>query len=210
MKILLATHNQAKLERYGKILKSVPDLEVVSLSDLKITQKVEEDCETNIENALKKARTYGKISGLITVAVDESLMTNFLPESEQPGVYARRLAKGGKELTDAQLLETWKEIFKKYPQEDRQFIFNYALAYFNPENNAEGVECAEGRGYVMDHFSEVETNGYPSSNFLSLTKGGLSYAEMDEKEREEHNFLIFADFVEKFKKWLGENSLELL
>ena len=183
-------------------MKSVPDLEVVSLSDLKITQKVEEDCETNIENALKKARTYGKISGLITVAVDESLMTNFLPESEQPGVYARRLAKGGKELTDAQLLETWKEIFKKYPQEDKQFIFDNAMAYFNPKSNAEGVECVEVAYYIAKHFSNLKPNGYPLDTLMSLTSYGAPVIELDQEEKDKKELEAFNNFVENFKKFL--------
>lgn len=202
MQILLATHNLAKLERYGKILKSIPGLEVVSLADLKITEKADENYNTNMENALHKARTYGKISGLTTIAVDESLMTNFLPDNQQPGVYARRFAKDKKELTDEALIEVWKEIFKLYPQENKQFIFDSALAYYNPGNNNEGVECVDVRYHIAKYISDISSNGYPLDRLMSSTQSGLPYIEMNEKEKDENDLKAFAGFVEKFEKFL--------
>lgn len=202
MKILLATHNVSKLERYKKILKTIDFIELVSLTDLNITEKVEENYETNTENALHKARTYGKISGFITVAIDEALMTNFLPDNEQPGVYARRLNKDKKELIDGEIIETWKKIFKLYPQKDKQFIWSFAVAFYNPVNNSEGAECIEEISHIAKYFSTFETSGYPMSTFLSSTKNGKPYIEMDQKEKEEKDNKNFRVFIRKFKKWI--------
>jgi len=83
MQILIATHNQAKFDRYKNILSQINGLKIFSLSDLKISEKVEENYTTNTENAMHKAITYGNISGLITIGVDEAVMTNFLPDNEQ-------------------------------------------------------------------------------------------------------------------------------
>lgn len=202
MKILIATHNQSKLKRYKKILEAIDFIEPISLADLDITEKVEENHTTNTENALHKARTYGKLSGIITVAIDEALMTNFLPDNEQPGVYARRFAKDNKELTDSELIVVWKEIFKLYPQEDKQFIWNFAVAFYNPNNDSEGVECIEEVSHVAKYFSTIETNGYPMSTFLSFRKDGRPYIEMSQQEKDAKDFTSFKVFIDNFTKWL--------
>jgi inosine/xanthosine triphosphate pyrophosphatase family protein len=202
MKILLATHNKSKLERYKRILKPLDFAELVSLADLGIAEKVEENHATNIENALHKARTYGKISGLITIAIDEALLTNFLPDNEQPGVYARRFSKNKKELTDEELIEVWREIFKLYPQKDKKFIWNFAVAFYNPENDSEGFECIEEVSYVAKYFSPIKSNGYPMSTFLSFEQGGIPYIEMNQSKKDEIDAQNFASFVNIFKTWL--------
>ncbi|HMN19306.1 MAG TPA: non-canonical purine NTP pyrophosphatase [Candidatus Moranbacteria bacterium] len=202
MKILIATHNPSKFERYKRILEIIDFLEPVSLADLGITEKVEENYATNVENALHKARTYGKLSGMITVAVDEALMTNFLPDNEQPGVYARRFAKDKKEQTDEELIEIWKEIFKAYSQEDKKFIWNFAVAFYNPKNDSEGVECVEEISHVAKYFSPIKSNGYPMSTFLSFSLNGIPYIEMSQKEKDHKDIQNFASFVDVFNRWL--------
>ncbi|QQS21050.1 MAG: hypothetical protein IPL87_00685 [Candidatus Moraniibacteriota bacterium] len=201
-KVLLATHNRSKFERYRKILKAIPDLEVVSLFDVGITEKVEENYATNRENAEHKAQSYGKISGLITIAIDDSLMTNFLPESEQPGVYARRFAKDKKELTDLELIAVWKKIFDRYPQEEKKFIWNFAIAFYNPSNGSLGGVSLEEIDYLAQYFSSIETNGYPLSALLSSTKDGIPYIEMSQEEKEIIESESFLPFVKDFQRWL--------
>ncbi|HZJ34851.1 MAG TPA: non-canonical purine NTP pyrophosphatase, partial [Candidatus Angelobacter sp.] len=143
MKVLIATHNLAKLKRYKKILGLIDNIEIVSLTDMGISEKVEENYTTNTENALHKARVYGELSGLITVAADEALMTNFLPDNEQPGVYARRFSADKSELTDNEVINVWRKIFDLYPQPDKQFIWSFAVAFYNPETKSEGVQCID-------------------------------------------------------------------
>lgn len=204
MKVLIATHNQSKLKRYKKILEVFDDLELVSLTDLNITEKVEENFVTNTENALHKARVYGKLSGLITVAADEALMTNFLPDNQQPGVYARRFTKDKSELTDDGVIAIWSEIFKLYPQTDKQFIWSFAVAYYNPANDSEGVDCVEQISYVAKHFSTVKHHGYPMSSFLTSVKNGKPYTELSQSENDATDAKNFANFVISFKRWLEQ------
>ncbi len=206
MKVLIATHNQSKLKRYKKILEVFEAIELVSLTDLGITQKVEENFTTNTENALHKAKIYGDLSGLITVAADEALMTNFLPDNEQPGVYARRFSKDKSELTDDEVVTVWHEIFKLYPQADKQFIWDFAVAYYNPNNGSSGVQCVEQISYIADYLSTVRHHGYPMSSFLTSTKNGKPYTEMDQSENDATDAKNFADFVSKFGQWLESNQ----
>lgn len=203
MKILIATHNQSKLERYRKILQAIDSIETVSLCDLGITEKVEENYPTNKENALNKARIYGELSGLITVAIDEALMTNFLPDNEQPGVYARRFTKDKSELSDEELIEVWKKIFEAYPQEDKQFIWNFAIAFHDPTSGKEDVECVEEISHVAEYFSSQKTKGYPMSSFLSFENKGIPYIEISQEEKDHRDRKNFSKFVDTFEGWLG-------
>jgi inosine/xanthosine triphosphate pyrophosphatase family protein len=202
MKILLATHNQAKFIRYKKIIETISDLEIVSLLDLGISEKADEIFETNKENALHKAKIYGELSSEITLAIDEAVMTNFLPDNEQPGVYVRRLGNNKKELSDKEVIFAWKEIFTLYPQEDKKFIWNFAMAYFNPKNSAQGFFQVEKISHVARKFSDKNTDGYPMSAILSPFKNGEAYLEIEEAIREADDKEKFKDFLEVFEKWL--------
>lgn len=206
MQILIATHNQSKLTRYQKILASVEGIELVSLSDLNITEKVEEDQTTNIENAIKKARFYGDLSGLITVAADEALMTNFLPDGEQPGVYARRFSSDKRELTDPEVIDVWKKIFQIYPQDDKQFIWDFAVAYYNPATKQEGTASVQQISYATKYFSLVVPKGYPMSAFMSPDPDGKPYSELSEADYYKADNKNFATFVSVFNKWITEQD----
>ncbi|MEI7918125.1 MAG: non-canonical purine NTP pyrophosphatase [Candidatus Saccharibacteria bacterium] len=206
MKILIATHNQSKLKRYQQILKSIDFIELVSLTDLNITEKVEEDCATNTDNALKKAHVYGKLSGLITVAADEALMTNFLPDNEQPGVYARRFTSDRSELTDNGVIDAWKQIFKLFPQDDKQFIWSFAIAFYNPTDESEDISHVQQISYVADHFSNILPSGYPMSTFMSPYPNGKPYSELTIDEDTAVDAKNFANFTVSFTKWLDEKN----
>lgn len=202
MKILIATHNQSKFKRYQKILGVIDSIETISLADLNITEKVEENFATNTKNAIHKAKSYGKLSGMITVAIDEALLTNFLPDNEQPGVYARRFAKDKRELTDVELIDVWKKIFEMYPQEDKKFIWNFAVAFYNPADDSQGIQCVEEISHLAKYFSPIKSNGYPMSTFLSFERDGIPYIEINQKIKDEKDVENFASFVINFKKWL--------
>lgn len=203
MEILIATHNLAKLARYKKIIQEITGVKIFSLADLGITEKVEEIFATNIENARHKAQIYGKLSGKITLAVDEAVMTNFLPEHEQPGVYVRRFCGNKEELTDREVIETWRKIFRKYPQEDKQFIWSFALAYFDPQKNTRGDFLVEQISYVARVFSQNEkTDGYPMSAILSPHRNGRAYLDMTSEMQEEIDRKRFQSFLEVFREWL--------
>jgi inosine/xanthosine triphosphate pyrophosphatase family protein/SAM-dependent methyltransferase len=200
MKILIATHNKQKLFRYRRLLSQLPDLEVLSLDDLRIAEKVEENFSNNIENAKHKARFYGDISGLITLGIDEAVLTDFLPDNEQPGVYVRRFSGDKRELGDDEVIEVWKEIFKKYPQEDKKFIFDYAIAYYDPQGGLIGTMTAKQVAYVADKISDLKSNGYPLSRILTPEKGGRSYAELRKENNWKADDIIFSKFISWIKK----------
>lgn len=201
MKILLATHNPAKLKRYAQLL-SIFDVEVVTLAEFGITEKVEENFQTSLENAIFKAQSYAKLSGLPTLAIDEAVHTNFLPDDEQPGVYARRFSKEKRELTDEELLNVWLEIFKQYPQTDKEFYWDFSVAFYNPETDSLGHSTDREISYVGTHISNVTVPGYPLSQILTVTKGGKPHAEMNDTEKFDFDRNNLHNFQQQFQAWL--------
>lgn len=202
MKILVATHNPAKLERYKALLEPLKNLKIVSLSDIGITEKIDEPFTSAKDNAAHKAKFYGKKSGIITVAVDEAAHTNFLPNDEQPGVYVRRLKKGNIESTDLDVLSFWEETFNRYPQPDKKFIWDFSIAYYNPKNDQLSSSCIKIKSIVIQPFSKKLVPGYPMSSFLGLSKKHKQHSELTEQEKITEDKINFKNFIKDFTTWV--------
>ena len=197
-KILIATHNQGKLNRYKNLFANLGDLELVSLSDLNIDVKVDEPYNSPEDNSIFKAKEYGRISLLPTIAVDEAVVTNFLPENEQPGVFVRRFNKDKRELSDEEVLDIWKEISRLYPKENRQFIWDFRLSYYDPESGDLKIAKAIQKDFLADDFSEKINPGYPMSSFMIPEGYDKPYAELDQElllEIDKKNLNPFIDLI---------------
>ena len=72
MKVLLATTNKSKIRYYGQRLIE-NGVDVITLNDLDKKLDIDENGKKPVENAIIKARAYGKISNLPTVALDDGL-----------------------------------------------------------------------------------------------------------------------------------------
>ena len=168
MELLIATHNEAKFNRYKNLLADIPGLSMQSLSGANIHQKIEEPYSTSIENAIHKAKEYARLAMKTTLAIDESVHTNFLPDDEQPGVFVRRINKG-RTLTDQEMLAFWKEAFKKYPHKDRRLIWEFGIACCSP-SDVLGSAIVKREDKVTENFSNVIVKGYPMDSFLIQPK----------------------------------------
>ena len=89
MKLVLATNNAHKLSEIRQILGNQFE-EILSLADLGIKQDIEETGTTLKENAIIKAKTVMKWTGLPALADDTGLMVDAL--NGEPGVYSARYA----------------------------------------------------------------------------------------------------------------------
>ena len=99
-KLLIATGNPGKMLEYHDLLRAVP-FQLVSLSDMGITDEVEETGVTFHENAALKTSGYAALSGLLTLADDSGLEVDALDGA--PGVYSARYG----ELPDASPQESF-------------------------------------------------------------------------------------------------------
>lgn len=195
--ILLATHNKGKIKRYKALFSCFSDLELISLEEIGIKLKVDEPFNAPAENSMHKAKEYGNFSNLPTIAIDEAVETNFLPDNEQPGVFVRRLKKG-KELSDQEVLDAWKEIFASYPDNDLKFIWDFRMSYYNPKSGELKTEKAIQINTVARNFSNIIDPGYPMSSFIIPEGLDKPHSELSTEEFlqvDRTNLKPFVDFM---------------
>ncbi len=175
-KLLIATSNPGKLKEYKELLKGLP-LKLVSLKDLRIKNKVNENAKTFEENAIKKAKFYSRLTGLATLADDGGLEIDYL--KGEPGVKSRRWP--GYEATDEELIDFCLKKLEGVPWQKRKAQLRVIIALAIPgkevlisEGKLRGVILTEPRGKLI--------LGYPVRPIFYLPKYGKSFAELNFKE----------------------------
>ena len=164
MKLVIATRNKHKLEEIHEIF-NVPGLKIVSALDFQEVPDVVEDGETFEANAIKKAVSLAKATGLWALADDSGLEVDAL--NRAPGIYSARYA-GEPVSYPANNLKLLKEIEKA---SNRLARFRCVIALSSPDGNArtvdgrcEGVIAREERGregfgydplFIPDGFSKT-------------------------------------------------------
>jgi len=203
MNILIASHNNSKIQRYSLVLRQIPNIQVLSLADVGITYKAKEPFETAKENSIYKSREYAKLANMATLAIDEAVTTNFLPDHEQPGVYVRRFMTKDRELTDEEALHIWKSILDRYPQQDKEFIWDFSISYYNPAKEVSHYHKVTMHSFVANSFSTRIQEGYPMSSFLRSEESTKPYVELSEQESQALDLNLFHEFTIQFSKWIG-------
>ena len=165
-KILFATGNATKAKRFSEgLLKN--GIEVISLKDVDINIEVEENGKDAIENALIKARSYYETTGMITIAMDDNLYIENIPNELQPGMYVRRV--DGKRLNDEEMIEYYSSLAKEYGNNGKltaRWLYGLALI-------KDGIEKTytwnKEDFYIVDKPSNIINPGYPL-NSISINK----------------------------------------
>ena len=172
MKIAIATNNKKKLKEIRAVLGSFFD-EMLSLEELGIDIEIEETGTTLTENALIKARTILRLTGLASLADDSGLMCDALDGA--PGVYSARYA--GDEHDDA---ANNALLLKNLAGKDRSAHFCSVIALCLPD----GREfTAEGRvdGAILDE--EHGEGGFGYDPLFFSPELGKTFAEASPEEK---------------------------
>lgn len=178
-KLLIATHNPAKLERYKTLLSDHKGVEAVGFEEIGVSLKVEETEPTALGNAVKKATEYAKAGNLPVLAIDEELFIDALPPEKQPGVNVRRIA--GYEATDEELLQAVLDLLKGLPLEQRGYAWNFAIVLATPEGKM-GTREVKLRGYFALKPKLPIRPGYPLSSLFYDPKLGKYHSEQTQEE----------------------------
>lgn len=120
MKLIFATHNKNKLKEVKSLIPST--IELLSLDDINLLEEIEETATTIEGNALLKAQTIYKQTGINCFADDSGLLVNAL--NGAPGVYSARYA--GEHKSDSDNLE--KLLKDLTGEEDRNAHFKTVMA----------------------------------------------------------------------------------
>ena len=183
-KLLIATTNPAKLAEIKEFLSDLP-IECVGLIDVGITQSVEETGATFEENAILKAKTYAKLSGLPTLADDGGLEIDAL--GGEPGVHSHRWIHKDREDEDEELIQHAITLLSGLPDEKRgaQLRLVMALVYGGKIQTSEGVI----RGIIAQKPSVYRRKGFPYRSLLYLPDIHKFYNhdELTKEENKEYN-----------------------
>jgi len=186
MKLLIASHNPAKIEEYKRYLSDLP-LELISLSDLNIKEEAPEDGKTFEENAVKKAKFHHKLTGLPVITDDGGLMIDVL--NGAPGVKSRRWL--GYKMTDEEMIQSVIEKTKDIPEGKRTCHLVGVLALVMPDGKVY-TQWAQIDGVVAQIPTEKRLDGFPYRSFFYLPKFKKFYLELTNEEHEQINHRKFA------------------
>ena len=176
MKILLATHNPAKLDDYKRIF-GEQGFEVVSLEDMGIEEKYEEQGDNFEENARAKALFYYNSSGRPTISEDGGLEIDYL--GGEPGVRSRRWP--GHEASDKELVAHLQEKVKEIPEDKRTARFTAVACLVKSLDEIQVVKnSTEGR--LTDKMRQGYQKGFPYRALFIVDKFNKYYMDLSDEE----------------------------
>ena len=177
MKLVLATKNSGKVIEFERILLELgaKDLEVIGLDKFPEIGDIEETGSTFEENALLKARTICKLTGLPALADDSGICVDALGGA--PGLYSARYSGKGDAANNQKLLHELRDV----PDEKRGAYFICVAAFVRPD----GFEkTMEGRFYGSILHQPIGNGGFGYDPLfkpkgMELSSAQLSAAQKD-------------------------------
>lgn len=193
---LIATHNKKKKNELLRILSPL-GIDVKTDTEIGLTlTEVDETGETFYENALLKAKSGAKESGLPCVADDSGLVVDYLAGA--PGIYSARFAgeHGNDSKNNAKLLKLLTDV----PDDERtaRFVSVVCCVFPNGDILSARGECEGKIGY-----SEIGDGGFGYDPVFMVD--GKSFAEFsaEEKDKLSHRGKALALLSEKIKDYMS-------
>ena len=197
MKVLFATTNPAKVQRYTAGLEEA-GIEVLTIKDLGYEIPVDECGKNAIENALIKAKAYYDKTKMICIGMDNNLFIEDLPEEKQPGNHVRRI--NGKTLSDDEMIEYYTNLVKENGGKlTAKWV--YGMVVYDGKE-AKSYSWSKEHFYFIDTPCQMRNPGYPLDSItiipeynrylVEFTDEERKHRTQNEKDREVGKFLIEA------------------
>ena len=179
MELVIATHNKDKFKELFLGLESL-ELKLRSLNDFPEIGEIIEDGDTLEENALIKARTVFKLTGLPSISDDTGLEVAAL--NGQPGIYTARYA--GENCSYSDNVNKMMDKMKLVPWESRNAEFKTYMAYV--DKHVELTACGVVKGKIDKKIKNVGGFGYDPIFYVSEYKRTFSEMSIEEKNKISH------------------------
>ena len=179
MELVIATHNKDKFKELFLGLESL-ELKLRSLNDFPEIGEIIEDGDTLEENALIKARTVFKLTGLPSISDDTGLEVAAL--NCQPGIYTARYA--GENCSYSDNVNKMMDEMKLVPWESRNAEFKTYMAYV--DKHVELTACGVVKGKIDKKIKNVGGFGYDPIFYVSEYKRTFSEMSIEEKNKISH------------------------
>lgn len=178
MKIILATHNQGKVEEVKYIFSDLKNIKIIYMDEAGITDDIEENGQTIEENAFKKASFVSEKTSTWTMADDTGIYIEAL--GGKPGAYPARW--GGKSLKGRDKVNFALEKMKNILEKDRKAYFKTAVALISPEGNRwffKGIIS----GIITSEVVGVPNNFLPYDTIFKPDGFDKTFSQMSEEEK---------------------------
>jgi XTP/dITP diphosphohydrolase len=166
MKFIAATNNKGKLRELEYLLSKL-GCELLSLEKADFSGEIEENGKTFEENALIKAETVMKSTGLAAIADDSGIEVDALGGA--PGIHSARFAGPGMHVV--KLLDVLRDV----PEGKRGARFVSAIACAFPDGDRIVVR-GECKGEIL--FEARGTGGFGYDPVFYVPEYGQTFAEM--------------------------------
>lgn len=176
-KLLIGTGNKGKFPEILDILDGLP-FDIINLRDVPELPKdyeVEEPGMTFEGNAIIKAMTMGKRTGLLTLAEDAGLEVDVL--DGRPGVYSARYGPGTDEDRYKKLLHELEGV----PDDKRTARFIAVVAIYDPEDDK--IRTCDGKYEGKITTDPRGTNGFGYDPIFISPELGKTNAEATKEEK---------------------------
>lgn len=177
--LVIATHNQGKLQEFRELMKELP-VQIKCLADFEAIEEPEETGKTFAANAKLKAAYYAKKTGMVCIADDSGLEVQALDGA--PGVRSARYA--GEKATDEEnnqlLLHNMKFQVK------RTCRFRCALAVVQPDGRVLYETDGSCDGMLLHEPLGTGGFGYDPLFWSTELHKGMAEDTMQEKNKISH------------------------
>lgn len=190
MKLLIATHNQAKLKEIKKNMEKLLShpIEIISLHDTGIKQSPQETGKTIEENAIIKAHYYAEKTNLPVLSDDSGFHIDAL--NGEPGVLSNQWL--GREASDQELIDYTMKRMHGIPKQKRTATLDTVLCLYHPHKNETICEYGSVRGYIPDVPYPTFEEGFPFRPVFVIAQYNKYYDELTEEEHEKVNQRLIA------------------
>lgn len=198
--MVLASGNKGKIAEFQRLMEDLA-VQVHSMKEYPQIGEIVEDGSTFVENALIKARTVCKATGLAALADDSGLMVDALDGA--PGIYSARYA--GEDHNDAANNAKLLRDMEQVAEEDRTARFFCAIALVLPDGREYTVEgtCP---GVILRELQGDGGFGYDPLFYIADLDKTFAQLSMEEKNRISHRGNANRKAVEIIRQLKGELS----
>jgi len=189
-KILICTGNKGKFLEISDLLKDL-NVKVQSLDDVGINFEPAEDGNSYEENAVLKAKAYGKAATMLAIADDAGIEVEAL--NGMPGIHAKRFFKSSYEDRNRELLN----IIANNPNKKAKFVSGVAV--FDQKTNITKTFRGEVAGELVEPKGRAHIDlGYDT--ILKINSIGKTFGEATLREKNSISHRAIA--VNKAKEYL--------
>ena len=192
--LVIASGNEGKIAEISRALKDA-EIALRSLGDYCGVPLVEEDGQTYLDNAIKKAKSYSAFTEKMVLADDSGLEVDYL--NGEPGVYSARYA--GLNATDAENNRKLLRQLAGVTPDRRGATFRCILVLYEPDGSFHSFEGA-WRGVITTEPAGEGGFGYDPLFYIPELGKTSAQLDLDVKNHVSHRARALALLREWFRR----------